>query len=353
MRIPILLVTVVALGGLQGQQGGGHHQGPGPHMQHHGQMHHGGGECDGRCPHMGALPEEMASQGRVLSPARVDLGRMLYYEPRLSKSKAVSCNTCHPLDKYGVDGGKVSLGHEGLKGARNAPTVYNAAGHFVQFWDGRAADVEEQAKGPVMNPVEMAMPSAAEVEGVLRAMPGYQQAFRKAFPGESNPVTFDNMAIAIGAFERKLVTPSRWDRYLKGDDSALSAAEKAGWATFRTAGCQTCHMGPYVGGSVYRKLGEAQAFPNTADAGRYEVTRREADRMMFKVPSLRNVAKTGPYFHNGEVAQLQEAVRLMGRHQLGQELSTAQVASIATFLNALTGEIPREYIKQPKLPEAR
>ncbi len=177
------------------------------------------------------LPAVMESKSNPITEEKVALGRMLYYEKRLSKSQQIACNSCHLLDKFGVDGHPTSDGHKGQKGDRNAPTVYNAAGHFVQFWDGRAADVEAQAKGPVMNPVEMAMPTEKEVIAVLKSMPEYVDAFKKAFPEDKDPVNYDNMSKAIGAFERKLVTPARWDKLLAGDQNALTAEEKAGFNT--------------------------------------------------------------------------------------------------------------------------
>jgi cytochrome c peroxidase len=280
------------------------------------------------------------------------LGRMLYYEPRLSKAQQISCNSCHMLDKYGVDDQPTSDGHKGQKGTRNAPTVYNAAGHFVQFWDGRATDVEEQAKGPVMNPVEMAMTSESDVVAVLKSMPGYVQAFKKAYPEAKDPVTFDNMANAIGSFERKLVTPARWDRFLQGDQAALTPEEKAGFNTYMAAGCQTCHEGAHVGGNLYQKLGLAKSYPDQSDQGRYLVTKREGDRMLFKVPSLRNIEKTAPYFHNGKVATLEQAVTEMADYQLGKRLSDAEVKSIETWLKSLTGDVRADYIKAPDLPKS-
>jgi len=298
------------------------------------------------------LPAVMESATNPITDAKVELGRMLYYEPRLSKSQTISCNSCHMLDKYGVDNKATSDGHRGLKGDRNSPTVYNAAGHFRQFWDGRAADVEEQAKGPVMNPVEMAMPSEAQILATLNSMPEYVALFRKAFPASNPPVTFDNFALAVGAFERKLVTPSRWDRFLAGDRSALSAAEKAGFVKFSEAGCPTCHAGAYVGGAMYQKLGLVKPWPDHTDLGRFKVTQLEKDKMLFKSPSLRNIAKTGPYFHDGKVDNLGRAVALMAEHQTGKQLSTADVASIVAFLNALTGDLPLEYIRPPALPKS-
>lgn len=298
------------------------------------------------------LPAAVPPRSGDLTEEKIALGRMLYYDPRLSKAQQISCNSCHELDKYGVDGQPTSDGHKGQKGNRNAPTVYNAAGHFVQFWDGRAPDVEEQAKGPVMNPVEMAMPAESDVIAVLKSMPGYVQAFKKAYPGAKDPVTFDNMANAIGSFERKLVTPARWDRFLKGDQAALTPEEKAGFNTYMVAGCQTCHAGAYVGGNLYQKLGLAKPYPDQSDQGRYLVTKSEGDKMLFKAPSLRNVEKTGPYFHNGKVATLDQAVTEMANYELGKQLSGAEVGSITTWLKSLTGDIPAEYVKAPELPKS-
>jgi len=298
------------------------------------------------------LPAAMTSDANPITEEKVTLGRMLYYDPRLSKSQQIACNTCHLLDKYGVDGQPTSDGHKGQTGDRNAPTVYNAAGHLAQFWDGRAADVEEQAKGPVMNPIEMAMTSEESVITVLKSMPEYGAAFKRAFPGEKDPVTYDNMAKAIGAFERKLVTPSRWDKFLGGDRNALISDEKAGFNVYAETGCQTCHAGAYVGGNLYQKLGMVKPWPDTSDPGRQKVTKSETDRMVFKVPSLRNIDKTGPYYHNGKVTTLAQAVSSMAEYQLGKTLTEAQVQSIITWLGTLTGDVPAEYIKQPALPKS-
>ncbi|MGQ9635469.1 MAG: cytochrome-c peroxidase [Bryobacteraceae bacterium] len=280
----------------------------------------------------------------------VNLGRMLYYETRLSADQKISCNSCHALDQYGVDGEPTSEGHKGQRGTRNAPTVYNAGQHTAQFWDGRARDLEEQAKGPVTNPVEMAMPGEKVVVAVLKSMPEYVEAFRAAFPSEKDPVTFDNMAKAIGAFERRLITPSRWDRFLKGDSSALTPEEKEGFNTFMTAGCQTCHSGALLGGTMFQRLGVIKPYPDESDIGRFQVTKNEADRMVFKVPSLRNIEKTGPYFHDGKVGTLQEAVVRMGEYQVGRQLTQQEIQSIVTWLKSLTGDIPAEYIRPPQLP---
>ncbi len=298
------------------------------------------------------LPEAMPSKTNLITDEKVALGRMLYYETRLSRSQQISCNSCHVLKAYGVDGQPTSDGHKGQKGNRNSPTVYNAAGHFVQFWDGRAADVEEQAKGPVMNPAEMAMKSEKETVAVLKSIPEYVNAFKKAFPEDKDPISYDNMAKAIGAFERKLVTPARWDKFLRGDQTALTPEEKAGFNAYIATGCQTCHVGAYLGGNLFQKLGVAKPWPDESDPGRSNVTKSEADRLVFKVPSLRNVAKTGPYYHNGQVATLEEAVSKMAEYQLGKTLPPAEVKSITTYLNSLTGELPVDYIKEPPLPKS-
>ncbi len=298
----------------------------------------------------GPLPAAMASQSNPATAEKVALGRMLYYDTRVSASGDVSCYVCHPLHDYGTSHRRTGVGHDGLIGGRNEPTVYNAAGHVAQFWDGRAPDVEAQALGPVLNPVEMGMPNGEDVVAVLREIPGYVDAFQRAFPGQAEPVTFENFGRAIGAFERGLVTPSRWDAFLEGDTAALSADETRGLETFVQVGCATCHTGTYVGGSVYRKIGVVKAWPDASDAGRYQVTGLDADRQVFKVPSLRNVEETWPYFHAGSVQRLDDAVRLMGLHQLGVQLTDAQVAYIRAWLRTLTGPVPLDYINEPVLP---
>lgn len=296
------------------------------------------------------LPEAMPAAAGAASPAMIELGRMLYYENRISKSQKFSCNSCHPLDNYGVDNQRTSEGHGGKRGDRNSPTSYNAAGHLAQFWDGRAADVEEQAKGPILNPVEMAMPDEASVIAVLESIPQYVAMFKRAFPRDKQALTYDNIGKAIGAFERGLVTPSRWDKFLLGDKNALTAAEKAGFNKFYESGCIACHSGTYVGGTSYQKLGAIKPFPQAHDVGRFNVTKSEPDKMVFKVPSLRNVEKTWPYLHDGSVRSLDEMVKIMAKHQVVATLSDADIAQITTFLRSLTGSIPKDYIKQPVLP---
>jgi cytochrome c peroxidase len=296
------------------------------------------------------IPAIVESKENPITPEKVDLGRILYFDPRLSKNHDVACQTCHKLGAYGVDNAATSTGHKGQHGSRNSPTVYNASLHFRQFWDGRAASLEEQAKGPMTNPVEMAMPNEERIVKTLESMPEYVDRFKKAFPGDSKPVTVDNAAKAIGAFERKLLTPARWDAFLEGKRDALDDAEIAGLRTFVESGCQTCHSGPGMGGAMFQKLGLVMPWRDSLDLGRFEVSKQDSDRQVFKVPSLRNAEKTAPYYHDGSVPTLEEAVRLMGRHQLGKELSDAQVASIVTFLKSTTGPLPAELIKEPVLP---
>jgi cytochrome c peroxidase len=280
---------------------------------------------------------------------KVDLGRMLYYDTRLSKNRTVSCNSCHDLASFGDDGLKTSKGINDQFGGRSAPTVYNAAIHIAQFWDGRAKDVEEQAIGPVTNPIEMGMPDPDYVLQVLKSIPGYVEAFKTAFPDQDEPLTYGNVGNAIGAFERKLLTPSPFDDFLKGDDMVLNDAEKHGLNLFITSGCTVCHSGMGVGGHLYQKLGLVKEWP-TRDPGRYEVTKVETDKYFFKVPSLRNITETAPYLHDGSVETLPEIVSKMAEYQLGRVLPDEDVNAIVTFLGALKGRIDEDFIRQPELP---
>jgi cytochrome c peroxidase len=284
--------------------------------------------------------------------ARIALGRMLFFDARLSKNHDVSCNTCHNLATYGVDLVPVSSGHRGQKGTRNSPTVYNVAGYIAHFWDGRAPTLEIQAEGPLFNPVEMAMPDDKRVLATLTSMPEYVSRFKEAFPEEKKPVTLPNVTRALAAFERQLTTPSRFDQFLAGRQDALSAQERRGLEHFITTGCITCHGGPALGGTSFQKLGLVEPYPRSADPGRYEVTREEEDRMKFRVPTLRNVEKTAPYLHDGSMADLAEVVRMMARYQLGKTLTEAQVEELVAFLRSLTGELPARYITPPELPKS-
>ncbi|MBL9130096.1 MAG: c-type cytochrome, partial [Verrucomicrobiaceae bacterium] len=260
--------------------------------------------------------------------------------------------SCHKLDAFGQDNLPFSPGHEGKLGGRSSPTTYNAALHIAQFWDGRAPSVEEQATGPVLNPVEMGAPSEDYVIKVLKSMPGYVEAFKAAFPGEADPVTYNNFGKAVGAFERKLLTPGKWDDFLKGNKDALSADEKKGFATFAKTGCVTCHNGAGVGGHMFQKLGLVKPWPGLKDNGRGDVTKNTGENGFFKVPSLRNITETGPYLHDGSVKTIDEMVKMMAEYQLAKQLTDDEVKSIVTFLKALKGTPNADYIKAPKLPDS-
>lgn len=292
------------------------------------------------------LPEVVEHPAGPGTPEMIALGAKLFMDPQLSSDGTISCNSCHQLDKYGVDGTPTSTGVRGQLGTRNSPTVFNAALYNMQFWDGRAADVEEQAGMPVMNPVEMGIPSEDSLVRKLKRIADYPPLFRTAFPADKDALTYANIQGAIGAFERTLLTPSRFDAFLKGDTTALSASETAGLHTFMDVGCIACHTGAAMGGTMLQKFGVHADFrPLTGsspdDQGRKDVTGKEGDKDMFKVPTLRNITKTAPYFHDGQVAELDKAIRVMGTVQLGKELSDQQVSDLKAFLEALTGVIPK------------
>ncbi len=307
---------------------------------------------------LAALPAAAESPNNPLTPEKVELGRMLYFDKRLSKNQDLACVTCHDLDGFGVDvrekDGKrfaVSTGHRDQKGERNTPTVYNAGLAFVQFWDGRAADVEDQALKPMTNPVEMAMPDEAAVVRVVESIPGYVEAFTAAFPDERDPITPKTISHAIGAYERKLVTPGRFDRFMKGDLTALEQSELRGLQLFLDVGCTQCHTGAGVGGTQFQKLGTVKPWPNLEDEGRFEQTKDPKDRFVFKVPSLRNVTRTAPYLHDGSIESLDEIVKMMAEHQSTRgTLKPAEVAALVAFLHTLEGELPAALIAAPTLP---
>ncbi len=296
------------------------------------------------------LPETAENPENPFNDAKIDLGRMLWFDKRLSVNRTRSCSFCHDLKDYGDNGQANARGHKGQRGDRSPPSAYNASIQIAQFWDGRAKDVEEQSKGPPLSPGEMGMRDAAHVESVLRSVPGYVTLFKKAFSGEDQPVTFDNMGKAIGVFERKLFTPAPFDAFLKGDNDALTARQKQGLKIFISTGCTTCHNGMGVGGHLYQKVGLVEPWPGLKDTGRAKITGNEADKYSFKVASLRNITETDPYMHDGSVEELPEMVRMMAKHQLGRKLSDKDIASIVDFLEALKGKIPVEYIKEPELP---
>ena len=300
-------------------------------------------------------PLSPAAPVEGVAAERVNLGRRLYYDTHLSENNSVSCNSCHDLANYGADKGHaVSLGHDKKPGGRNSPTVYNAVLQFVQFWDGRAPTLAAQASGPMMNPVEMGMSGPDAVLAVLRATPDYVAAFKKAYPESRDPVTMENVTDAIAQFESGLVTPAPWDDYLRGNQNALTADQKEGLRVYMQAGCSACHAGTGMGGNSYQKLGAFKDWPDQkSDRGRFDVTKETRDQMYFKVPLLRNIDQTGPYFHNGQVATLEEAVRLMGHHQTGHDLSPREIQSIVSFLHSLTGPLPKKYVELPAAAETQ
>lgn len=299
-----------------------------------------------------ALPKAFTKTKELPPEPLISLGRMLFYETRLSKSQEISCNDCHDLADYGMDGQAFSIGHDGQSGKRNAPTVYNAAGHGMQFWDGRVNTIENQAKFPILDPLEMAMPGEEHILRVLRSMPEYVTAFKTAFPDAPDPITIENFGVAVGAFERGLVTPSRWDKFRSGDASALTEQERFGFLNFIVVGCPECHSGTLVGGSLLETLGRSRPWPNQSDTGREQATHEPSQRMRFKTASLRNIEKTGPYFHDASSTTLDDAVRRMAKHQLGVELKPEQTTAIVTWLKTLTGEIDKQYIAEPQLPKS-
>lgn len=283
------------------------------------------------------LPDKMPGAEKD-TPAMVALGEKLYFEKRLSANRQMSCNDCHHVDQNGpgVDNQPTSLGVHGKRGDRNSPTTLNAGFHLAQFWDGRAKNLEEQAKGPVLNPVEMAMPGQEEVLKRLAADADYPRLFKAAFPDEATPLTYDNFGRAVAAFERTLRTHDRFDDFLKGDDQALNTQELKGLEVFLTTGCTACHQGPAIGANMYQKIGLVHSFANTNDVGRLKVTQEEWDAYRFKVPSLRNVALTAPYFHDGSIPTLEAAIKQMAYLQLDKKLSDEDVSALKAFLASLS-----------------
>jgi cytochrome c peroxidase len=295
------------------------------------------------------LPATIERPDNILTPDKVALGRMLWFDARLSKSQDVSCNSCHDVTRSGADDAPISTGTKKQKGTRNTPTIFNAAGEFAQGWDARWTLVEELVVPHAATPSVMAIDEKRLVDTVA-SIPAYAAAFKKSFPEAKGAVTADTVSMALGAYARKLLTPSRWDTFLGGDQSALTDAEKAGLGAFMDASCTTCHAGKYVGAAQNQKLGIAKPWPANADVGRFEVTKQDVDRGVFKVPTLRNVTKTAPYLHDGSIASLEETTKLMSRHQVGKELTDAQAKSIVTFLGALAAEAPKDLVTKPDLP---
>lgn len=298
------------------------------------------------------LPSTVPAVGSgPLTDEKIFLGKALFFDPRLSASGVFSCNSCHNLATGGDDNLETSIGHGWQRGPRNSPTVFNAVFNAAQFWDGRAEDLAEQAKGPVQAGVEMAN-TPDNVVATLRSMPQYVTWFQEAFPAEPDPVSFDNMAVAIEAFEATLITPSRFDAYLNGDDAALTDLEREGLRLFMDRGCSACHNGVNLGGQDYYPFGlverpGAEVLPES-DKGRYAVTQTAADNYVFRASPLRNVAVTAPYFHSGKVWDLSTAVAVMATSQLGEDLPDDEVVAITAFLSSLTGAVPE--VTYPVLP---
>jgi cytochrome c peroxidase len=296
------------------------------------------------------LPNEATSASNPSSPEKITLGHHLYFDKQLSKDGNISCNSCHNLETYGVDNLPTSPGDAGKNGDRNSPTVLNAALHKTQFWDGRAADVEQQAGMPVLNPVEMAIPNEAFLVSRLSKSDQYKQLFEQAFPEQKTPITYENIRLSIAAFERQLITPSRFDDYLNGKKDALTLIEKKGLSTFINVGCTTCHNGEAIGGSMFQKFGVHTDYwlltkSKVIDEGKSKVSGIPEEKYVFKVPSLRNIEKTHPYFHDGSVSNLTDAVTIMAKAQLNVDLSESEKTNIVAFLKSLTGEVPVEYQK--------
>lgn len=276
---------------------------------------------------------------KVTDPAKVELGKQLFFDPRLSRSGFISCNSCHNLSMGGSDNLQTSIGHNWQKGPINSPTVLNSSMNVAQFWDGRAADLKEQAGGPIANPGEMAFTHNLALD-TLRSIPQYRESFKQVY--KADQITIDAVTDAIAEFEKTLVTPlSRFDRWLLGDQEAMTQAELEGYKLFKDTGCVACHNGPAVGGNSFQKMGLVEAYKTDNPAeGVAALTGKDADRFKFKVPTLRNVELTYPYFHDGAYWKLEEAVDVMARLQLGRKLSDEDVGKITAFLKTLTGEQP-------------
>ena len=292
-------------------------------------------------------PIKPIEAAQVSDAGKVELGKKLWFEPRLSMSGIISCNTCHNLSMGGTDNLKTSIGHGWKAGPVNSPTVFNSSLAIAQFWDGRAADLKEQAGGPIQADVEMNMPHTLAV-GILQSIPGYVDEFRRVYGKDK--IDIDMITDSIAEFEKTLVTPNaRFDKWLAGDDKALTEKELAGYTLFKESGCVACHNGPAAGGTSFQRMGVVEPYKTSSPAeGRSAVTGVDADRFNFKVPTLRNVELTYPYFHDGQAATLEEAVDIMGRLQLGRTYSADEIGSIVAFLKTLTGELPQ--IAMPILP---
>jgi cytochrome c peroxidase len=297
----------------------------------------------------------MVSTKNPVTPGKIRLGKILFYEMRISVDGTVSCSKCHPITLYAADGLRKAIGNQCRVNPRNAPTIFNASVQISEHWIGNRTDVEDQAKQSVIGPPSFGMASYADVERILKSISGYGSLFKEAFPEDKDPIMMDNFAKAVGAFERTLVTPSPFDSFLEGDPNVLTELGKKGLKKFMEVGCITCHSGTYIGGQMYQKFGLLEPYwkytkNEAVDEGRFAVTKNESDKYVFKVPILRNVAKTAPYFHDGSVDTLETAEWIMGKVQLGKDLSKEEVEDIYAFLKSLTGKIPEDALKVPLLP---
>ncbi|MGE8360731.1 cytochrome-c peroxidase [Pseudomonas sp.] len=284
-------------------------------------------------------PVHVIPAAEITDPGKVELGKQLFFDPRLSRSGFISCNSCHNLSMGGSDNLPTSIGHHWQEGPINSPTVLNASMNLAQFWDGRAADLKEQAAGPISNPKEMAFTHVLAID-TLRSIPQYREAFKQVYTLDE--ITLDAVTDAIAEFEKTLVTPnSRFDQWLNGDDTAISTAELEGYELFKSIGCVACHNGPALGGNSFQKMGLVEPYETRNPAeGVAGLTGKDADRFKFKVPTLRNVELTYPYFHDGAYWALEDAVDVMARLQLGRTLSPDEVGKITAFLKTLTGDQP-------------
>jgi cytochrome c peroxidase len=301
------------------------------------------------------LPRDMAKPDAPITPERVALGRLLFFDPRLTVDADLSCSSCHQPERHGTDGLSKSIGVKQRPHPRNAPTILNAGLNFIIHWRGDRDSLEDQVIKALASPITSGQPDEKAIIDRLTQIPSYAPLFKAAFPDDPHPMTGENIAKAIGAYERTLVTPSPFDRYLAGDVDALSPKARGGLDTFINTGCAGCHNGVLVGGRMYQKFGVVEDYwkatgSQTIDKGRADVTKNPDDLYRFRVASLRNVAVTAPYFHDGSVATLPEAVHVMARVQLGVTLGEAETSGIVAFLESLTGELPANFATVPTLP---
>jgi cytochrome c peroxidase len=303
------------------------------------------------------LPKDAATPEAPTTPERVELGRKLFFDPRISIDGTVSCSRCHVAALYATDGLSLAEGAFDKVNDRRAPTVFNAALQFKAHWRGDRENVEDQASRALTGPASFGNPDSDTAMRKLKAIPGYTELFQKAFPLEADPVTIGNWGKAIGAFERTLITPGRFDEYLAGNTQALSEPERYGLRTFLSTGCGSCHLGAVLGGTMFQKFGVVEDYwkqtgSQEIDKGRFDVTNNPADMYLFKVPGLRNVEMAPPYFHDGSAKTLPEAVRIMAKVQLGKTLSAQETNAIVTFLRSLTAKVPPQFAEAPVLPPA-